>query len=95
MINTTNPKAERAVPYQLIYDEADILRDILRSLNREAKHYPNKPMQQILDDSPYHIKWKNIIGYEGRRFEPTIKIERRRQRQNQKTKNNQLNYKYL
>ena len=92
MINTTNPKAERAVPY-FVYDEADILRDILRSLNREAKHYPHKPMQQILDDSPYATKWKKIIGFEGRKFEPTIKIERRRQRQ--KTKNNQLNYKYL
>lgn len=95
MINTTNPKAERAVPYQLIYDESDILKDILRSLNREAKHYPHKPMQQILDDSPYATKWKKIIGFEGRKFEPVFKIERRRQRQNQKTKNNQLNYKYL
>lgn len=73
----TNPRAEMAVPY-FVYDEADILRDILRNLNREAKHYPNKPMQQILDDSPYHSKWKKIIGYEGRKFVPTIKIERRR-----------------
>ena len=91
MINTTNPKAERATLF--IFNEADILRDILISLNREAKHYPNKPMQQILDDSPYATKWKKIIGYEGRKFEPVIKVERRRQRQ--KTKNNQLNYKYL
>ena len=74
----TNPRAERAVPY--FVDEADILKDILKALNRQAKREPHKPMQQILDDSLYHSKWKNIIGYEGRRFEPTIKIERRKKK---------------
>lgn len=73
----TNPRAERAVPY-FVYDEADILRDILRSLNREAKHYPHRTMQEILDNSPYATKWKKIIGYEGRKFAPTLKIERRK-----------------
>ena len=91
---STTPKAERAVPY-FVYDEADILKDILKALNRQAKREPHRTMQEILDNSPYAPKWKAIIGYEGRKFEPTIKIERRRQRQNQKTKNNQLNYKYL
>lgn len=93
MINTTNPKAERATLF--IFDESDILKDIIKALNRQAKREPHRTMQEILDNSPYAPKWKAIIGYEGRKFEPTIKIERRRQRQNQKTKNNQLNYKYL
>lgn len=78
MINTTNPKAERAVPYQLIYDESDILKDILRSLNRQAKREPHRTMQEILDNSPYAPKWKATIGYEGRKFEPVVKIERRK-----------------
>ena len=78
MINNHNTnKIERAVP-SLLYDEADILRDILRDLNHQAKAEPHRSMEAILNESPYAPKWKAIIGFEGRRFAPTIKIERRK-----------------
>lgn len=80
MINaaTTNTsKIERAVPC-LLYDEADILRDILRDLNHQAEHDTHRTMEDILNASPYNSKWKAIIGFEGRQFKPAIKIERRR-----------------
>ena len=78
MINTANTsKIERAVPC-LLYDEADILRDILNDLNHQAKAESYRSMEDILDRSPYNRKWKAIIGIEGRQFKPLIKIERRR-----------------
>ena len=78
MINNHNTsKIERAVPC-LLYDEADILRDILNDLNSQAKAEPHRPMGEILTASPYNSKWKRIIGFEGRKFVPAIKIERRR-----------------
>lgn len=79
MINTaTNTsKIERAVP-SFVYNEADILRDILNDLNHQAKAEPHRSMEDILTASPYNAKWKKIIGYEGRTFAPAIKIERRR-----------------
>lgn len=86
MINaaTTNTsKIERAVP-SFLYNEADILEDILRDLNSQAKAEPHRPMQEILDRSPYNPKWKSIIGYEGRQFKPAIKIERRKNKINNK-----------
>ena len=77
MINNTNntSKIERAT---LIYNEADILEDILRDLNHQAEHDTHRTMEEILTASPYNSKWKRIIGYEGRQFKPLIKIERRR-----------------
>lgn len=66
-----------AVPCS-IYNEADILRDILRDLNSQAKAEPYTTMDEILSRSPYNIRWKKIIGFEGRQFKPVIKIERRR-----------------
>ena len=76
MINTTNTsKIERAVSF--VYNEADILRDILADLNNQAKHDPHRTMEAILRESPYNPKWKAIIGFEGRQFKPAIKIERR------------------
>lgn len=76
MINTTNTsKIERAT---LIYNEADILEDILRDLNHQAQHDTHRTMEAILRESPYNPKWKAIIGFEGRQFKPAIKIERRR-----------------
>lgn len=75
--NTSTSKIERAVP-SFVYNEADILRDILADLNHQAKAEPYRPMQEILDRSPYNPKWKSIIGFEGRQFKPAIKIERRR-----------------
>lgn len=78
MINNHNTsKIERAVPC-LLYDEADILRDILNDLNSQAKAEPYTTMDEILSRSPYNIRWKKIIGFEGRQFKPAIKIERRR-----------------
>ena len=78
MINNHNTsKIERAVP-SFLYNEADILEDILRDLNHQAKAEPHRPMGEILEKSPYNPKWKKIIGYEGRQFKPLIKIERRR-----------------
>lgn len=84
MINATNnnSKIERAVPC-LLYDEADILRDILRDLNHQAEHDTHRTMEDILNASPYNSKWKAIIGYEGRQFKPAIKIERRRAKKTQ------------
>ena len=83
MINTANTsKIERAVPCS-IYNEADILEDILRDLNHQAKAEPYTTMDEILSRSPYNIRWKKIIGYEGRQFLPTIKIERRRAKKTQ------------
>lgn len=76
MINNTN-KIERAT---LIYNEADILRDILRDLNHQAQRDTHRTMEAILNESPYAPKWKAIIGYEGRQFKPVIKIERRRRK---------------
>lgn len=84
MINaaTTNTsKIERAT---LIYNEADILRDILNDLNHQAKAEPHRSMEDILTASPYNAKWKKIIGYEGRQFKPLIKIEKRRAKKTQK-----------
>lgn len=77
MINTAtnNSKIERAT---LIYNEADILRDILNDLNHQAKAEPHRTMESILTASPYNARWKKIIGFEGRQFKPLIKIERRR-----------------
>lgn len=77
MINaaTNNSKIERAT---LIYNEVDILRDILRDLNNQAEHDTHRSMEDILTASPYNSKWKAIIGYEGRQFKPVIKIEKRR-----------------
>ena len=76
MINTTNTsKIERAVSF--VYNEADILRDILADLNNQAKHDTHRTMEAILLESPYNPKWKSIIGFEGRKFVPAIKIERR------------------
>lgn len=81
MINTTNTsKIERAT---LIYNEADILEDILRDLNHQAKAEPHRTMEEILEKSPYNPKWKMIIGFEGRTFAPAIKIERRRAKKTQ------------
>ena len=83
MINaaTTNTsKIERAT---LIYNEADILEDILRDLNRQAKAEPLTTMDEILSRSPYNIRWKKIIGFEGRQFKPAIKIEKRRAKKTQ------------
>lgn len=80
MINTAttnNSKIERAVPCS-IYNEADILRDILADLNNQAKHDTHRTMESILRESPYAPKWKQIIGYEGRKFVPAVKIEKRR-----------------
>lgn len=80
MINaaTTNTsKIEKAVPC-LLYDEADILRDILNDLNHQAKTEPHRTMEAILRESPYNARWKQLIGFEGRQFKPAIKIERRR-----------------
>ncbi len=83
MINTANTsKIEKAVPC-LLYDEADILRDILRDLNHQAEHDTHRTMESILRESPYNPKWKSIIGYEGRKFAPAIKIERRRAKKTQ------------
>ena len=48
MINTTNPKAERATLF--IFDESDILKDILKALNRRAKAEPHKPLLEVLDE---------------------------------------------
>ncbi|MBQ5975086.1 MAG: hypothetical protein IJK84_04455 [Bacteroidales bacterium] len=78
MINTaTNTsKIELAVP-SFVYNEADILRDILADLNNQAKHDTHRTMEAILLESPYNPKWKSIIGFEGRKFVPAIKIERR------------------
>ncbi len=86
MINaaTTNTsKIEKAVPC-LLYDEADILRDILRDLNHQAEHDTHRTMKAILLESPYNPKWKKIIGFEGRQFKPLIKIERRKNKINNK-----------
>lgn len=86
MINaaTTNTsKIERAVP-SFLYNEADILEDILRDLNHQAEHDTHRTMQEILDRSPYNSKWKAIIGIEGRQFKPLIKIERRKNKINNK-----------
>ena len=86
MINaaTTNTsKIERAVP-SFLYNEADILRDILNDLNHQAKAEPYRSMEEILTASPYNSKWKAIIGYEGRQFKSVIKIERRRAKKNTK-----------
>lgn len=81
--NTTNTsKIERAVP-SFLYNEADIMKDILRDLNSQAKAEPHRPMQEILDRSPYNLKWKKNIGFEGRQFKPLIKIERRRAKKTQ------------
>ena len=80
--NTTNTsKIERAVP-SIIYSEADILRDILADLNHQAKAEPHRTMEDILNASPYNSKWKQIIGYEGRKFVPVVKIEKRRTAKN-------------
>ena len=78
MINAANnnDKIERAVPF--LYNEADILRDILAGLNNQAQHDTHRTMEEILAASPYNSRWKAIIGYEGRQFKPTIKIERRK-----------------
>ena len=75
--NTSTSKIERAVP-SFVYNEADILRDILADLNHQAKAEPHRTMEDILNASPYNSKWKAIIGYEGRKFVPVVKIERRR-----------------
>ena len=75
--NHNNSKIERAVP-SFVYNEADILEDILRDLNHQAEHDPHRSMEEILTASPYNAKWKKIIGFEGRQFKPAIKIERRR-----------------
>ena len=81
MINTaTNNKIERAV---FIYNEVDILEDILRDLNHQAEHDTHRTMEEILEKSPYNPKWKKIIGFEGRQFKPLIKIERRRAKKTQ------------
>lgn len=81
--NTTNTrKIERAVP-SFLYNEADILRDILNDLNHQAEHDPHRTMQEILTASPYNPKWKKLIGFEGRQFKPVIKIERRRVKKTQ------------
>ena len=85
MINaaTTNTsKIERAVP-SFVYNEADILRDILNDLNSQAQHDIHRTMEAILRESPYNSKWKAIIGYEGRKFAPVVKIERRRAKKTQ------------
>lgn len=85
MINNTNnnSKIELAVP-SFVYDEADILRDILRDLNHQAQRDTHRTMEAILNESPYAPKWKAIIGYEGRQFKPVIKIERRKNKINNK-----------
>lgn len=88
MINNNNSKIERAVPC-LLYDEADILRDILNDLNHQAKTEPHRTMESILNASPYNAKWKRIIGFEGRQFKPLIKIERRRMNRAKKQQNKQ------
>ena len=81
--NTTNTsKIERAVP-SFVYNEADILRDILADLNHQAKAEPHRTMEDILNASPYNARWKKIIGFEGRQFKPLIKIERRRAKKTQ------------
>lgn len=83
MINaatTNNSKIERAT---LIYNEADILRDILADLNHQAEHDTHRSMEDILNASPYNVRWKKIIGFEGRQFKPLIKIERRRPKKTQ------------
>lgn len=85
MINNSKAntnKIERAVPC-LLYDEADILRDILADLNHQAEHDTHRTMEDILNASPYNSKWKAIIGYEGRKFVPVVKIERRRAKKTQ------------
>lgn len=82
MINNHNTsKIERAT---LIYNEADILRDILNDLNHQAKAEPLRSMEEILTASPYNARWKKIIGFEGRQFKPVIKIERRKNKINNK-----------
>ena len=80
--NTSTSKIERAVPCS-IYNEADILEDILRDLNHQAKAEPHRTMEEILDRSPYNARWKQLIGFEGRQFKPLIKIERRRAKKTQ------------
>ena len=81
--NTTNTsKIERAVP-SFVYNEADILRDILADLNHQAKAEPHRTMESILRESPYNPKWKAVIGFEGRQFKPAVKIERRRAKKTQ------------
>lgn len=86
MINNTNnnSKIELAVP-SFVYNEADILRDILNDLNHQAKAEPHRTMEEILREAPYNPKWKAVIGYEGRKFLPTIKIERRKNKINNKS----------
>ena len=84
MINAaTTSKIERAVP-SFVYNEADILEDILRDLNNQAKAEPHRTMEDILTASPYNARWKKIIGFEGRQFKPVIKIERRKNKINNK-----------
>ena len=78
--NTSTSKIERAT---LIYNEADILRDILADLNHQAEHDTHRTMEAILAASPYNARWKQLIGFEGRQFKPLIKIERRRAKKTQ------------
>lgn len=80
--NHNNSKIELAVP-SFVYNEADIMKDILRDLNHQAKAEPHRSMEEILAASPYNPKWKSIIGFEGRQFKPAIKIERRRAKKTQ------------
>ncbi len=80
--NTSTSKIERAVP-SFVYNEADIMKDILRDLNNQAEHDPHRTMEEILDRSPYNPKWKKLIDFEGRKFVPVVKIERRRAKKTQ------------
>jgi len=76
-MKTDRYKEEKQKASGEFYFNYGILQIIIKELNLRAKQNPTTPMREILETSPYSIKYKERITFEKREFLPNNTIEYR------------------